>query len=106
MLMRLMASRPSEEHTCYCVAGSSQGGMFQCNFSAERVRREAMEWSDKGSWPLVWAVRGGLKRLRNSELMRVLNDSVVSHPHRFLKPLQLVRTEEASWMRSETSSRN
>ena len=27
---------------------------FQCNFSAERVRREATEWLDKGSWLLVW----------------------------------------------------
>ena len=34
----------------------------QWNFSAEQVRREAAEWSDKGSWPLVWvwAVCGGL----------------------------------------------
>ena len=100
--MRLMASRPSEKHTCYCVAGSSQGDMFQCNFSAERVRREAMEWSDKGSWPLVWAVRGGLKRLRNSELMRVLNDSVVSHPHRFffgweVKHLQETETSPVAY---------
>ena len=32
--------------------------MFQCNFSAKRVRREATEWSDKGSWSLVWVWAG------------------------------------------------
>ena len=53
MLRRLIASSASAERTRYCVVGSSRGGMFQCNFSAERVRREAAEWSDKGSWPLV-----------------------------------------------------
>ena len=35
----------------------------QCKFPAKRVRREAMEWSNTDSWPLVWvwAVYGGLK---------------------------------------------
>ena len=39
-----------------------RSGVFQCNLSAERVRQEATEWSDKGSWLLVWvwAVCGGL----------------------------------------------
>ena len=37
--------------------------MFYCKFSAEWVRREAVQWSDKGSWllVLVWVVCGGLK---------------------------------------------
>ena len=41
---------------------SRRGGLFKCNLSAERLSREATEWADKGSWPLVWvwAVCGGL----------------------------------------------
>ena len=40
-----------------------------------------------------------------SELTHVVNDSVRTPPHR-ATPLQLVRNEEASWMRGETSLRN
>ena len=56
-------SRTSVERTCNCLIGSCRGTKFQCNFSAERVRWEAMEWSDKGGWLLVWVwvVCGGLK---------------------------------------------
>ena len=35
------------------LSGSSICVVFQCNFSAKQVRREAMEWSDKGSRSLV-----------------------------------------------------
>ena len=57
----------SAERTRYCVISSRRGGMFQCDFSAERVRREATERSDKGSWMLVWvwAVCRGLKKRCN-----------------------------------------
>ena len=50
----------NRKSTRYCVVGSG-GRMSQCNFSAEQVRREATQWSDKGSWLLVWvwAVCGG-----------------------------------------------
>lgn len=41
MLKRLIAR--------YCGVGSSRGGLFPYNFFAERVGREAAEWSDKGS---------------------------------------------------------
>ena len=34
----------------YCGADSTSKCCVQCNFSAERVRQEATEWSDKGSW--------------------------------------------------------
>ena len=61
MLRSLIASRASAK--CYCVISSCWGRTFQCNFSAERVRREATEWLDKGSWPLVrvWAVFGAYR---------------------------------------------
>ena len=39
-------SRTSTERTRYCVIGSRRGSMFQCNFSAKRVRQEAAGWSD------------------------------------------------------------
>ena len=47
------ASRASAECTCHCGVGSTSKRCVQCNFCAKRVRREATEWSDKGSWPLV-----------------------------------------------------
>ena len=46
--------RKRRESTHYCVVGRSRGGMFQFNFSAEQIRREATEWLDKGRWSLVW----------------------------------------------------
>ena len=46
------------ERTHYCVIGSRRGSMFQCNFSAKQVRREATERSDKDSWLLVWSLDG------------------------------------------------
>ena len=49
------ASCASAERTHYCVVGSSLCGMFQYNFSAKGVRREATKWLDKGRWQLVWA---------------------------------------------------
>ena len=66
----LIASCTSAEHTCYCGAGSTSKRCVQCNFSAEPVRHEATEWSDKGSWLLVsvWAVCGGLKPVSTSDL--------------------------------------
>ena len=43
-----------------------RSSVFKCNFIADRVRQEATEWSDKGSWLLVWvwAVCGGLNRIK------------------------------------------
>ena len=43
MLRRLIASHASAERTRYCVISSRRVGMFQRNFSAERVRQEATE---------------------------------------------------------------
>ena len=56
------ASHASAKCTRYCCAGSKSKRCVQCNFSAEQVRRDATERSDKGSWLLVWvwAVCGGL----------------------------------------------
>ena len=61
LLRRLIASCARSERTCYCGVGSKSMRYVQCNFSAERVRQETMEWSDKGSSLLVWvwAVCGG-----------------------------------------------
>ena len=50
----LIASRASAECTRYCGAGSTSKRCVQSNFNGERLRREATEWSDKGSWMLVW----------------------------------------------------
>ena len=47
------SSRASVERTRHCLVGSRLRAVFQCNFPAERVRQEATEWSDEGSWPLV-----------------------------------------------------
>ena len=43
MLRRLIASCATAERTRYCVVGSGLGGVFQCNFYAERVRRKATD---------------------------------------------------------------
>ena len=71
MLRRLIACCASTERPLCCVVGSSRGGLFQCNFSAERVRREATAWSDKGSWLLVWVRAvcwGPLKRCLDANM--------------------------------------
>ena len=60
----------------YCISckrvGSTLKRCVECNFSVERVRQEATEWSDKGSWLLVWvwAVCGGLKGKTSGDTTR------------------------------------
>ena len=49
-LTQVSASPESAALTSYCVVGSILRSVFQCNFSAEWVRREATEWLDKGRW--------------------------------------------------------
>ena len=43
----LTASRASAERTRYSGVGSTSKRCVQCNFSAQQVRQEATEWSDK-----------------------------------------------------------
>ena len=59
----LIVSCASAERTHYCGVGSTSKRCVQCNFSAERVRQEAMEWSESGRIRQldVWAVCGGLQ---------------------------------------------
>ena len=56
LLRSLTASCTGAEHTRYSGVSSTLKQCVQCNFSAERVRRGATEWSDKAVGRLggVW----------------------------------------------------
>ena len=69
----------NSQHKCHLIEAQNvhatvelaahRSGVFQCNFSVERVRQEATERSESGRIREldIWAVCGGLKS-RSTEL--------------------------------------